>query len=38
MEGGDEEMETNITTQHDDELVQIKSNKVLEDRNELNFD
>jgi hypothetical protein len=38
MEGGDEEMETDIITQHDDELVQINSDKVMKDRSEPNFD
>lgn len=38
MEGRDEEMEIDITTQHDDESVWIKNDKVVEDRSELNFD
>jgi hypothetical protein len=36
--GGDEKMEIDITTQHDDELMQIKKEKVVEDINEPNFD
>ncbi len=31
-------MEIDITTQHDDELMQIKKEKVVEDINEPNFD
>jgi hypothetical protein len=38
MEGGHEEMETNITTQHDDQSMQIKNDKVMEDRSEPYFD
>jgi hypothetical protein len=38
MEGGDEEMESNITTQHEDQSMRIKSDKVMQDRIEPNFD
>jgi hypothetical protein len=38
MEGRDEEMEIDITTQHDDESVRINNDKVVEDRSEPNFD
>jgi hypothetical protein len=38
MEGGDEDMETNVTTQQGDELTRIKSDQFMEDQNELNFE
>jgi hypothetical protein len=38
MEGGDEDMETNVITQRDDELIRIESDQFMEDRNEPNFE
>jgi hypothetical protein len=37
MEGGDEDMETNVTTQQDDELIRTKSDKFMEEQSELDF-
>ncbi len=38
MEGGDEDMETNVTTHQDDESIRTKSDHFMEDRNELDFE
>jgi hypothetical protein len=34
MEGGDKEMEVDVTTQQDDESTQTKSDQVMKDRSE----
>jgi hypothetical protein len=34
MEGGDEKMEADATTQHDDDSIWIESDQVMEDRSE----
>jgi hypothetical protein len=38
MEGGEEDVEINVTMQHDDELIRMKSDQFMEDRNELDFE
>ncbi len=38
MEGGDEDMEINVTTHQDDESIRTKSDQFMEDRNELDFE
>ncbi len=38
MEGGDEDMEINVITQQDDELIKIECDQFMEDQNEPNFE
>ncbi len=38
MEGGDENMEANITTQQDDEFIGIENNQFMEEQNVLDFE
>jgi hypothetical protein len=38
MEGGEEDVEINVTMQHEDELIRMKSDQFMEDRNELDFE
>jgi hypothetical protein len=38
MEGGDEDMETDVTTQQDDKLIRTKSDQFMEERSELDFE
>ncbi len=35
MEGGNEDMEIDVTTQHDDESIRTKNDQFMEDQNEL---
>ncbi len=38
MEGGDEDMEADVTTWHNDKLIRMKSDQFMEDKNEPNFE
>ncbi len=38
MEGGGEDMEVNVITQHDDESIRMKSDQFMEDKNEHDFE
>jgi hypothetical protein len=38
MEGGDEDMESDVTTQQDDELIRMESDQFMEDQNEPSFE
>jgi hypothetical protein len=38
MEGGDEDMETNVTTQQNDISIRTKSDQFMEEQNELDFE
>jgi hypothetical protein len=38
MEGGDEDMEADVTTHQDDKLIRTKSDQFMEDRSEPDFE
>ncbi len=38
MEGGDKDMEVDVTTQHDDESIRMESDQFMEDINEHDFE
>ncbi len=38
MEGGDEDMEVDVTTQQDDKSIRMKSDQFMEEQNELDFE
>jgi hypothetical protein len=38
VEGGDEDMEVDVTTQQNDESIRMKNDQFMEDRNELDFE
>jgi hypothetical protein len=38
MEGGDEDMETDVTTQQNDISIRTKSDQFMEEQNELDFE
>jgi len=38
MEGGDEDMEVDVTTQQDDKLIRTKIDQFMEDQNKLDFE
>ncbi len=38
MEVGDEDMEVDVTTQQDNELIRMESDQFMEDRSESNFE
>ncbi len=38
MERGDEDMEVNVTTQQDNELIRVESDQFMEDRSEPDFE
>ncbi len=38
MEGSDENMEVDVTTQQNDESIKMKSDQFMEDQNELDFE
>ncbi len=38
MEGGNEDMEINVTMQHDDEWIRMESDQFMEDKRKLDFE
>jgi hypothetical protein len=38
MEGGDEDMEVDVTTQHDDESIKTESDQFMEDKSKHDFE
>ncbi len=38
MEGGNEDMEINVTMQHDDESIRTKNDHFMEDKKEFDFE
>ncbi len=38
MEGRNDEMEANVTMQHDDDSIWMKSDQIMEDKNEHDFE
>jgi hypothetical protein len=38
MEGGDNDMEIDVTTQHDNESIRMENGQFMEDRNEHDFE
>jgi hypothetical protein len=38
MEGGDEDMEVDVTTQQDDESIRTKNDQFMEEQSETNFE
>jgi hypothetical protein len=38
MEGGDEDMEIDVTMQHDDESIRMKSDQFMEDKRKLDYE
>jgi hypothetical protein len=38
MEGGDEDMEVNVTTQQNNESIRTKNDQFMEDQNKLDFE
>jgi hypothetical protein len=38
MEGGDEDMEVDVTTQQDDKLIRTETDQFMEDQNKFDFE
>ncbi len=38
MEGGDEDMEIDVITQHNNKLIRTENDQFMEDKNELDFE